>query len=87
MNHLQRVTEGKRCVDGKELVMENSTLATRQYNAHKLTNGGSDERRGVTDVVETFLLDEVSNRWGEVLVVGLDIVLQYQTAQRASRLI
>lgn len=26
-----------------------------------LTNGGTDERRGIADVVEAFLLDEVSN--------------------------
>lgn len=53
----------------------------------KLTNGGTDERRGVTDVIETFLLDEVRNAWGEVLVMCLNIVLQYQTAERASWLV
>lgn len=71
-------------------MMESSTDGTCRHNTHKthqLTNGGTDERRGVANVVETFLLDEVSNRWGEVLVVGLNIVLQYQTAQRASRLV
>lgn len=46
----------------------------------KLTNGGTDKWRGVTDVVETFLLDEVGHGWREVLVVCLDIVFQYQTA-------
>lgn len=61
--------------------MENSIHATHQHKTHKLTNGGTDERRGVANVVETFLLDEVSDSWGEVLVVGLNIVLQYQTAK------
>lgn len=58
--------------------------ANNTEKTHKLTNGGTDEWRGVANVVETFLPDEVSNSWGEVLVVGFDIVLQYQTAQRAS---
>lgn len=71
----------------KKPVMENCIHATCQQNAHKLTDGGTDERRGVTDVVEAFLLDEVSNSWGEILVVGLNIVLQNQTAQRPSWLI
>lgn len=56
-------------------------------HAHALTNGGADEGRGVADVVETFLLDELGHSGGEVLVVGLHVVLQYQAAQRTSGLI
>lgn len=70
--------------------MENSLhtkLPHIGHKTHQLTDGGTYERRGVADVVETFLLDEVSNSWGEVLVVGLNIVLQYQTAEGASRLV
>ncbi|KAG7243624.1 hypothetical protein INR49_011181, partial [Caranx melampygus] len=55
--------------------------------SHKLTNSGTDEWRRVADVVETFLLDEVRNSWWEVLVMGLNIVLQNQTTQRAGWLI
>ena len=41
----------------------------------KLTDCSTDEWRGVTNVIETFLFDEVRNcRW-EVLVVCLNIVL------------
>lgn len=52
-----------------------------------LTDGGTDEGRGVANVVDTFLLDEVGDGWREVLVMGLNIVLQNQTAERASRLV
>jgi len=52
-----------------------------------LTNGGTDERRGIADVVEAFLLDEIRNSRGEVLVVGFNIVLQDQTTQGAGRLV
>ena len=70
--------------------MENSfhtKLPHIGHKTHQLTDGGTYERRGVADVVETFLLDKVSNSWGKVLVVGLNIVLQYQTAEGASRLV
>lgn len=65
---------------------ERHTLRQRPQ-PQQLTNGGTNERRRVADVVETFLLDEVGDGRGEVQVVGLHIVLQYQTAQRASGLV
>lgn len=51
------------------------------------TNCSSDERRRVSDVVQAFSLDEIRHiRW-EVLVVGLDVVLQDQATQRTGRFI
>lgn len=44
------------------------------------TDRSSDERRRVSDVVEAFSLDEVSHVGRKVLVVSLNVVLQYQTA-------
>ena len=44
------------------------------------TDRSSDERRGVSDVVEAFSFDEVRHVGREVLVVSLNIVLQDQTA-------
>lgn len=43
------------------------------------TNCGTNEGRGVPNVAQTFLLDEVCHCWREVLVVSLYIVLQNQT--------
>ena len=52
-----------------------------------LTYGGPDERGGVTDVVETFLFDEVGHRRWKALVMCLHVVLEDETTERASRLI
>lgn len=60
---------------------------TETMRPHKLTNRGPDERRGVSDVVETLLLDEVSHGRGKVLVMSFHIVLQDQAAQGTSRLV
>lgn len=46
------------------------------------TDRGSDEWRRVSDVVQAFSLDEIRHVGREVLVVGLDVVLQYQATQR-----
>lgn len=51
------------------------------------TDRGSDERRGVSDVVQAFSFDEVGHVGREVLVVGLHIVLQDQAAQRTGGLV
>lgn len=75
------LTRGYVCVYGSR------TAFTSWRKMHKLTDCGTDEWRGVTDIVETFLLDKVSNSLGKVLVVGFDIILQNQTAQRSSWLI
>lgn len=48
--------------------LKNSPLA--------LTNGSSDKRRSISYVVKTFLLNELSNRLRETLVMSLHIVLQ-----------
>lgn len=55
--------------------------------AAPLTYGGSDERGGVTNVVETLLFDEVSHRWWKALVMCLHVVLEDETTERASWLI
>lgn len=51
------------------------------------TDRSSDQRRRVSDVVQAFSFDEVSHVGREVLVVSLNIVLQYETAQGASGLV
>lgn len=51
------------------------------------TDRSSDERWRVSDVVEAFSFDEVSHSGREVMVVSLNIVLQDQTAERASGLV
>lgn len=51
------------------------------------TDRGSDERRRVSDVVQAFSFDEVRHVGREVLVVGLHVVLQDQTAQRTGGLV
>lgn len=53
----------------------------------RLTDGGADERRRVSDVVETLSLDEVGHGRREVLVVSLHVVLENQTAQRTCGLV
>lgn len=52
-----------------------------------LTYGSSDQWRGVPDVVEAFALDEIGHIGGEVLVVCLHIVLQYEPTQGSGGLI
>lgn len=51
------------------------------------TDCSTNERRGVPNVTQTFLLDEVCHCWREILVVGLYVVLQNQTAERTCWLI
>ena len=46
-----------------------------------------DQRRRVADARQTFLLDEVGDERRELLKVAADVVLQYEAAQRARRLI
>lgn len=84
MHHLQRGTEGK-ATAWQKTRQQKKKKKNEQEN--KLTDGGANERWGVTDVVQAFLLDEVGDGRGEVLVVCFNIVLQDQTAQRASGLI
>lgn len=55
--------------------------------AARLTYSGSDERGGITDVVETLLFDEVSHRRWKALVMRLHVVLKDETTERASWLI
>lgn len=45
------------------------------------THSGPDEGRWISNVLETLVLDEIRNTIGEVLIVGFDVVLQYQTTQ------
>lgn len=52
-----------------------------------LTNGSSNKRGSIPYVVKTFLLNELSNRLGEALVMSLHIIFQDQTTQRTSWLI
>lgn len=51
------------------------------------TDCGSDERWRISNVVETFSLDEISHVGREILIMSLNIVFQYQAAQRTSGLI
>lgn len=51
------------------------------------TDCGSDERGRIADVVEAFSLDEISHVRRETLIMSLDVVFQYQAAQRTSGLI
>lgn len=52
-----------------------------------LTDSGPDEGGRVTDVLEALAFDEIRHAIGEVLIVGLHIVLQYQATQGPRRFI
>lgn len=51
------------------------------------THSGPDERRRVSDVLETLALDEIRHAIREVLIVGFHIVLQYQPTQGPRRFV
>jgi len=72
---LNIVMHGHMCALKRNLLLpcHQSSLGTRTY-------GSSDQWRRVPNVVKAFALDEIGHIGGEVLVVGLDIVLQNQAA-------
>ena len=72
---------------GGDSPCEGSPALKTGHIAPVLTHSGPNEGRGVTDVLQAFVLDEIRHAVGEVLIVGFDIVLQDESTQRTSGLV